>query len=109
MDIINVVDENGNLMVPHPDYFDYYTILLLKDGKYINVFDKDKQYKDASEVVNIEEYYDDDLIMEIHSLLDYLIIMNNGDKISERECELYTEAIENTKKLKLQYGYKKQV
>ena len=105
MDIINVIDENGHIMSPHPDYVEYYTILLFKDNKYINIYNKGIRYKNISQVENNEEHYDEDLIIEICSLTDYI---NTGyKKISTKECELIDDTIQKTKSLKLKYGYKK--
>ena len=105
MDIINVIDENGHIMSPHPDYVEYYTILLFKDNKYINIYNKYIRYKNISQVENNEEHYDEDLIIEICSLTDY--IDTEYMRISTKECELIHDTIQKTKSLKLKYGYKK--
>ena len=105
MDIINVIDENGYIMSPHPDYVEYYTILLFKDNKYINIYNKGIRYKNISQVENNEEHYDEDLIMEICSLNDY--IDTEYMRISTKECELIHDTIQKTKLLKSKYGYKK--
>lgn len=105
MDIINVTDENGRIMSPHPDYVEYYTILLLKDNKYINIYNKGLKYKNISQVDNVEEHYGEDLIIDICSLTDY--INTEYKKISTKECELIDDTIQKTKSLKLKYGYKK--
>ena len=105
MDIINVTDEKGHIMSPHPDYVEYYTILLLKDNKYINIYNKSIRYKNMSQVDNSEEHYGEDLIMEICSLTDY--IDTGYKKVSTKECELIDDTIHRTKSLKLEYGYKK--
>ena len=105
MDIINVTDEKGHIMSPHPDYVEYYTILLLKDNKYINIYNKGIRYKNISQVDNNEEQYDGDLIIEICSLTDY--IDTEYMRISTKECELIRDTIQKTKSLKLKYGYKK--
>lgn len=105
MDIINVTDEKGHIMSPHPDYVEYYTILLLKDNKYINIYNKGIRYKNISQVDNNEEHYDEDLIIEICSLTDY--IDTEYMRISTKECELIHDTIQKTKSLKSKYGYKK--
>ena len=105
MDIINVTDNEGHIMSPHPDYVDYYTILSLKDDRYINIYNKGLRYKNISQVDNNKEHYGEDLIIEICSLTDYI---NTGyKKISTKECELIDDTIQKTKSLKLEYGYKK--
>jgi hypothetical protein len=104
MDIINVTDNNGNVITPHPDYIDYYTILLLKNERYINIFNKKRKYKNVSQVTNNQEHYGEDLILEVSCLLDY--VDTEYSKISDRECELVESTIEKTKSLKLKYGYK---
>ncbi len=105
MDIINVTDNEGHIMSPHPNYVDYYTILLLKDNRYINIYNKGLRYKNISQVDNNKEHYGEDLIIEICSLTDYI---NTGyKKISTKECELIDDTIQKTKSLKLEYGYKK--
>ncbi len=105
MDIINVTDNEGHIMSPHPNYVDYYTILLLKDDRYINIYNKGLRYKNISQVDNNKEHYGEDLIIEICSLTDYI---NTGyKKISTKECELIDDTIQKTKSLKLEYGYKK--
>ena len=105
MDIINVTDNEGHIMSPHPDYVDYYTILSLKDDRYINIYNKGLRYKNISQVDNNKEHYGEDLIIEICSLTDYI---NTGyKKISTKECELIDDTIQKTKLLKSKYGYKK--
>ena len=104
MDIINVTDENGNVMIPHPDYIDYYTILLWKDNKYVNVYNRGIKYKDISEVDNNQEHYEEDLIIEMCSLTNY--IDTELKKVSTKECELIDDTIQKTRLLKPQYGYK---
>ena len=105
MDIINVTDKEGHIISPHPDYVDYYTILSLKDDRYINIYNKGLRYKNISQVDNNVEHYGEDLIIEICSLTDYI---NTGyKKISTKECELIDDTIQKTKSLKLKYGYKK--
>ena len=105
MDIINVTANEGHIMSPHPDYVDYYTILSLKDDRYINIYNKGLRYKNISQVDNNKEHYGEDLIIEICSLTDYI---NTGyKKISTKECELIDDTIQKTKSLKLEYGYKK--
>jgi len=105
MDIINVTDDNGKVIVPHPDYVDYYTVLLLKDGEYTNIYNKNIKYKNISQVDNNQEHYIEDLIIEICSLTDY--IDTEYKKISTKECELIDDTIQKTKSLRLEYGYKK--
>ncbi len=105
MDIINITDDNGTVMTPHPDYVEYYTILLLKDNKYINIYNKGIRYKNISQVDNNEEHYGEDLIMKICSLTDY--IDTEYMRISTKECELIHDTIQKTKSLKMEYGYKK--
>ena len=105
MDIINVIDENGHIMSPHPDYVEYYTILLFKDNKYINIYNKGIRYKNISQVENNEEHYDEDLIIEICSLTDY--IDTEYMRISTKECKLIHDTIQKTKLLKSKCGYKK--
>lgn len=92
MDIENVLDCNGTIKASHPDYIDYYTILLFKNKEYINIF-------------NNQEYYDAHLILEMHTLSDY--IETEYRKVSEKECNLIASTIEKTKTLKSEYGYKK--
>ncbi len=104
MDIINVTDDNGNVMTPHPDYIDYYTILLLKDNKYVNIYNRGIKYKDISQVDNVQEHYDEDLIIEACGLNNYIDMKHK--KISTKECELIDVTIQKTKSLKLKYGYK---
>ena len=105
MDIINVIDDNGNVITPHPDYIDYYTILLLNDNKYVNIYNKGVRYTNISQVDSEEEHYNEDLIMEICSLTDYIDAEHR--KISTKECELIDATIQKTKSLKFKYGYKK--
>ena len=104
MDIINVMDENGQIISPHPDYVDYYTILLLKDNEYINVYNKSIKYKDLSQSYNNLDNYNEDLIIEIFNLTNY--IDTEHKKISTKECELIDSTIQKTKSLKIKYGYK---
>lgn len=104
MDISNVVDENGNVLLPRPDFIDYYTVLLLKNHKYVNIYDVNAKYKDSNCVINDEENYGEDIILEIHSLLDY--IDTSHKKISTKECELIDMTIQKTKSLKIKYGYR---
>ena len=105
MDIVNVTDDKGNVMMPHPDYVDYCTILLLKENKYTNIYNKSTKYKDITQINNNQEHYDEDLIIEICSLTDY--IDTKCKKISLKECELIDTTIQKTKSLKLKYGYKR--
>ena len=104
MDIINVTDENGQIMSPHPDYVDYYTILLLKNNKYVNIYNKNIKYKDISQSDNDQEHYYEDLIIEMCSLTDY--IDTKHKKVTTKDCELIDATIQKTKSLKLKYGYK---
>ena len=104
MDIFMSYYEKGKAIVPRPDYVDYYTILLFKNGKYVDVFDKNKKYKDVSQVKNNQEYYVADLILEINPLLDY--VSGKYKNINDKECELVETTIIKTKKLKLEFGYK---
>jgi hypothetical protein len=103
MDIINVTDDSGNIISPHPDYIDYYTILLLKNKKYVNIYNKGIRYKHPT-MQKEEITYDKDIILETSSLLEY--VDKKHKKISERECELVDEAIQKTKSYKIEYGYK---
>ena len=105
MDIVNVIDENGQIMSPHPDYVDYYTILLLRDNKYINIYNKYIKYIDISQVDNIQENYCEDLIIEMCSLTNY--IDTERKRFSTKECELIDSTIQKIKSLKVRYGYKK--
>lgn len=105
MDIINVTDDDGNVITPHPDYIDYHTILLLKDNKYVNIYNRGIKYKDISEVDNDQEHYDEDLIIETCSLNNF--IDTKYERISTKECELIDDTIKKTKSLKWKYGYKK--
>lgn len=104
MDIINVTDDNGNVMAPHPDYIDYYTVLLFKDNKYVNIYNRGIKYKDISEVGNDQEHYEEDLIIETCSLTNF--IDTKHKRISTKECELIDDTIQKTKSLKRKYGYK---
>ena len=104
MDIINVIDENEHLMFPHPDYIDYYTILLFKNNKYISIYNKNIIYKPISQVDKIEDYYDGDIVMKAYSLINY--IDTEYKKISAKECQLISNTIKKTKGLKKKYGYK---
>ena len=106
MDIINVTDENGKVMTPHPDYVDYYTILLLKGKEYVNIYNRGIKYKDISEVSNNQEHYGEDLIIEICSLTNF--IDTEHKKISTKECGLIDDTIQKTKSLRIEYGYKRQ-
>lgn len=105
MDIFMSYYKGGKEIMPRPDYVDYYTILLFKNGKYINIFDKNKKYKDVSQVKNGQEYYVADLILEVNPLSDY--VSEKYKKISDKECELVESMIEKNKQLKLEFGYKK--
>lgn len=105
MDIINVTDNDGHIMSPHPDYVNYYTILLLRNSEYVNIYHKSIRYKNMSQVDNLEEHYGDDLIIEMFSLSEY--IDTEYKKVSTKECELIEDTIQKTKSLKLEYGYKK--
>ena len=105
MDIINVTDDNGNVMTPHPNYIDYYTVLLLKDNKYLNIYNRSIRYKNISQVDNDQEHYNEDLIIETCSLTNF--IDTEYMKISTKECELIDATIQKTKSLKSKYGYKK--
>lgn len=103
MDVFNVMDENG-IVSPHPDYVDYYTILLLKKGNYVDVFNKKVKYIDVSQVNNPEEYYDLGIILELYPLSEYVNIEKN--RVSTNECLLMETNIKNEKSLKMKYGYK---
>ncbi len=103
MDIINVTDDSGNIISPHPDYMDYYTILLLKNNEYVNIYNKGISYKHPS-IQKEEITYDKDVILEISSLLEY--VDEKHKKISKKECELVDETIQKTKSYKIEYGYK---
>ncbi len=104
MNIINVTNENGQIMSPHPDYVDYYTILLLRDNKFVNIYNKSIKYKDISLSDNNQEHYGEDLIIEMRVLTDF--IDTKHKRISTKECELIDSTIQRTKTLKCQYGYK---
>ena len=103
MDVFNVMDENG-IVSPHPDYVDYYTILLLKKGNYVDVINKRVKYIDVSQVDNPEEYYNYEIILEMQPLSELISIEKN--KLSIKECQLMESNIKNEKCLKLKYGYK---
>ena len=105
MDILNVTDENGYVMYPHPDYEDYYTILLFKDNKFINIYNKKIKYININYVDNTEEHYGEDLIVELFPLSNY--IDTEYSRISTKECELIDDTIQKTKSLKPRFGYKK--
>ena len=105
MDIVNVIDEKGNIMTPHPDYIDYYTILLLKNDEYINIYNKNIRYKSIMHVDNAQEHYSEDLIIEVFRLTDF--IDTEHKKVSTKECKLIDDTIQKTKSLKPKYGYKK--
>ena len=104
MDIVNVTDENGQIVSPHPYYVDYYTVLFLRDNKYINIYNKNINYQNISQVDNKQEHYGVDLIIEMCGLTEY--IDTEYKKISTKECELIDDTIQKTKSLKRQYGYK---
>ena len=104
MDIVNVTDESGHIVTPHPDYLEYYTILLLKNNEYINIYNKNIKYKKISEVTDKESNCEADLIIEIYNLTKY--INSEYKKISSKECELIGNTIQKTKSLKIKYGYK---
>ena len=105
MDIVNVTDDNGNIMSPHPDFIDYYTILLLKDNRYVNIFKKGLRYRNINDVDNDEEYYGEELIMELHRLSDF--IDNEQTRYSTKECKIIGKTVQKTKSLDYQFGYKK--
>ena len=105
MDIVNVIDENGQVVFPHPDYVDYYTILILKNGKYVNIYNKDVNYKYISQVENDQEYYYDDLIIEMYPISNYV----DAERMSIKDCELVDSTIQKTKSLNIEYGYKKNI
>ena len=107
MDIVNVTDENGQIMSPHPDYVDYYTILLLRDNKYVNIYNKNIKYKFISQSNNNKEHYGEDLIIEIYNLRDFIDTKRN--RVSTKECELIDSTIKKTKSLRAKYGYKKAI
>ena len=104
MDIVNVTDENGQIMSPHPDYVDYYTVLLLRDNKYVNIYNKSIKYKNISQLDNNQEQYGEDLIIEMCGLTEY--IDTKHKKISDKECEMIDATIQKTRSLKLEYSYK---
>ena len=105
MDIIMTYYEDDKEIIPRPDYVDYYTILLFKDGKYINIFDKESKYIDGLQITNKNEHYDEDIILKLYSLDNYLTCENQ--RISTKEAFFIESTIEKTKKLKREYGYKK--
>jgi len=104
-DIVMSYYEDGKEIVPRPDYVDYYTILLFKNGQYVDVFDKNKKYIDWLLVDNEYEYYKADQILELYNLSDY--IDTRHQKLNSKECELVVDTIQKTKMLKLEHGYKK--
>ena len=104
MDIVNVTDESGHIITPHPDYIDYYTILLLRDSNYINIYNRGIKYKALSQIDNDKECYDKDLIIEVHSLTEY--IDTEHKRVSHRECELIDSTVQKVRSLKPKYGYK---
>lgn len=105
MDIIMSYKVDGREIKPRPDYVDYYTILLYKNGEYINIFDKYKVYKNGYLIDNNKEYYKGDLILEVSPISNY--IGRNLDKLSFKECQIVEDTIVKTKSLKLEYGYKR--
>ena len=105
MDIIMNYKEDEREIKPRPDYVDYYTILLYKSGKYINVFDKYRIYINKYLILNDKEYYKGDLILEVNPISNY--IGRSIDKLSFKECQLIENTIVKTKSLKHEYGYKR--
>ena len=105
MDIVMTYQEDDKIISPRPDYVDYYTIILLKDNKYINIYDKHIRYRYQIELNVEDEAYDADLILEMHSIKDY--IDDDYRKLNINECRLVQSTIEKTKKLTRKHGYKK--
>ncbi len=103
MDMYLSYYRDGKEIVPRPDYEDYYTVLLFKDGQYVNAFNNKIIYTSASMVKNTKEYYDKDIILEIDKLSNYIPV--EREKISHKECQLIEGTITKTKSLKLEYGY----
>ncbi len=103
MDMINIDGPDEGFI--HPDYMDYYTIIFFRNNEYINLFNKKEKYKHVSEVEDSEKYHAFHLILELHSLSDY--IDTEHKKVSEKECDLIEGTIEKTLKLVPKYGYKK--
>ena len=82
MDIVNVSDENGQIMSPHPDYVDYYTVLLLRDNKYVNIYNKSIKYKDISQLDNNQEQYVEDSKIDMERLKGRKVVYTNTTTIS---------------------------
>ncbi len=94
MDIINSYMEDGQVIEPRPDYVDYYTILYYHRGKFVNLYDVKRKYKEISQVTNPKANYDEDIILEISSLADY--IREGQKRISRKECEFVENIITKT-------------
>ena len=103
-DIIMSYYEDDKEILPRPDYVDYYTILLLKNGKYINIYDKYIRYENEFQITNKIEHYDEDLVLDLKPLKNFINIDKN--KIKHNELLLVDRTIEKTLKLKPKYGYK---
>lgn len=103
MDIIMDVVLEEKTIKPRPDYFEYYTIILKKNKEqFIDIFNPKNNLKMDINSQKIE-YYQEDLIIELESLNNYLDIKN---KLSNKELNLVFNVITKTKKLEKKYGYK---
>lgn len=103
MDIIMDYYENEKRIDPRPDYVDYYTIVYRKnDGTFVDLFNNKTKFSFVSEVKNLTEHYDSDLLICYEPLNNYL----TNEKINKKEAYVIYDVISKTRKLAPKYGYK---
>ena len=105
MDIVNTYSTDGEDIIPRPDYINYYTIIIKKDDKYINVFHPSIPLIQSKNCKNLEENYGSDIIFTLQPLSQYI---KEYDKLNYRECLISLEIISRIYNLNDSYGYKHQ-
>lgn len=102
MDLIMDFELDGKKIVPRPDYYEFYAILLQKEEKkFINIFDPKRKLKMEINSTDLT-FYDGDLIIELEPLINYI---DAKEKFSNKELGLVYDVIAKTKKLKPEFGY----